>query len=112
MAFRRFGPVVVDWPHKAESKSYFPPKGMYLVFPVIKAFLWELTKISHEQNIQYSFLEVDKTSHYFEKVISNYRMDCGSSVQFNISICFQSIFLEDSRRNFYQKQMVRLNSLV
>ena len=26
-AFRRFGPLVVDWPHKAESKSYFPPKG-------------------------------------------------------------------------------------
>ncbi|KAH3802917.1 hypothetical protein DPMN_156614, partial [Dreissena polymorpha] len=26
LAFRRFGPVVVDWPHKAESKSYFPPK--------------------------------------------------------------------------------------
>lgn len=28
-AFRRFGPLVVDWPHKAESKSYFPPKGTY-----------------------------------------------------------------------------------
>lgn len=27
-SFRRFGPLVVDWPHKAESKSYFPPKGM------------------------------------------------------------------------------------
>lgn len=25
--FQRFGPLVVDWPHKAESKSYFPPKG-------------------------------------------------------------------------------------
>ncbi|KAI0985497.1 hypothetical protein GJ496_009456 [Pomphorhynchus laevis] len=25
--FRRFGPLLVDWPHKAESKSYFPPKG-------------------------------------------------------------------------------------
>ncbi|XP_060048006.1 cytoplasmic polyadenylation element-binding protein 3 isoform X8 [Erinaceus europaeus] len=25
-SFRRFGPLVVDWPHKAESKSYFPPK--------------------------------------------------------------------------------------
>ena len=22
-SFRRFGPLVVDWPHKAESKSYF-----------------------------------------------------------------------------------------
>ena len=28
-SFRRFGPLVVDWPHKAESKSYFPPKGIY-----------------------------------------------------------------------------------
>ncbi|KAF7248270.1 Cytoplasmic polyadenylation element-binding protein 2 [Varanus komodoensis] len=27
-SFRRFGPLVVDWPHKAESKSYFPPKGI------------------------------------------------------------------------------------
>ncbi|TRY55899.1 hypothetical protein DNTS_029140 [Danionella cerebrum] len=26
-SFRRFGHLVVDWPHKAESKSYFPPKG-------------------------------------------------------------------------------------
>ncbi|KAH3802995.1 cytoplasmic polyadenylation element-binding protein 2-like isoform X2 [Dreissena polymorpha] len=33
LAFRRFGPVVVDWPHKAESKSYFPPKGYsFLLF--------------------------------------------------------------------------------
>ncbi|KAF6037573.1 cpb-2 [Bugula neritina] len=32
-SFRRFGPVVVDWPHKAESKSYFPPKGYcFLLF--------------------------------------------------------------------------------
>lgn len=27
-SFRRFGHLVVDWPHKAESKSYFPPKGI------------------------------------------------------------------------------------
>lgn len=26
-SFRRFGHLIVDWPHKAESKSYFPPKG-------------------------------------------------------------------------------------
>jgi len=31
VAFRRFGPLVVDWPHKAESKSYFPPKGIILM---------------------------------------------------------------------------------
>uniref|UniRef100_A0A9J7Y7P1 Cytoplasmic polyadenylation element binding protein 2 n=2 Tax=Cyprinus carpio TaxID=7962 RepID=A0A9J7Y7P1_CYPCA len=28
-SFRRFGHLVVDWPHKAESKSYFPPKVHY-----------------------------------------------------------------------------------
>lgn len=28
-SFRRFGPLIVDWPHKAESKSYFPPKGNF-----------------------------------------------------------------------------------
>lgn len=28
-SFRRFGHLFVDWPHKAESKSYFPPKGKF-----------------------------------------------------------------------------------
>lgn len=31
-SFRRFGNLTVDWPHKAESKSYFPPKGNKLFF--------------------------------------------------------------------------------
>lgn len=32
-SFKRFGSLVVDWPHKAESKSYFPPKGYaFLLF--------------------------------------------------------------------------------
>ncbi|XP_077468561.1 cytoplasmic polyadenylation element-binding protein 3 isoform X1 [Stigmatopora argus] len=32
-SFRRYGHLVVDWPHKAESKSYFPPKGYaFLLF--------------------------------------------------------------------------------
>lgn len=32
-SFRRFGTLLVDWPHKAESKSYFPPKGYaFLLF--------------------------------------------------------------------------------
>jgi len=35
VAFRRFGPLVVDWPHKAESKSYFPPKGMLLTLLIV-----------------------------------------------------------------------------
>uniref|UniRef100_A0A1I8HVY9 RRM domain-containing protein n=2 Tax=Macrostomum lignano TaxID=282301 RepID=A0A1I8HVY9_9PLAT len=26
-AFRRFGSLTVDWPHKQESQAYFPPKG-------------------------------------------------------------------------------------
>ena len=25
-SFRQYGPLCVDWPHKNESKSYFPPK--------------------------------------------------------------------------------------
>ena len=25
--FERFGPLSVDWPHKAQTKAYFPPKG-------------------------------------------------------------------------------------
>lgn len=42
-AFRRFGPLIVDWPHKAESKSYFPPKGYcFLLFheePSVQALI-------------------------------------------------------------------------
>ncbi|CAG5094705.1 Oidioi.mRNA.OKI2018_I69.XSR.g13795.t1.cds [Oikopleura dioica] len=32
-SFRKYGPLVVDWPHKNESRSYFPPKGYaFLLF--------------------------------------------------------------------------------
>jgi hypothetical protein len=31
-AFRRYGPLIVDWPHKNESKSYFPPKVCFKTF--------------------------------------------------------------------------------
>ncbi|KAL3317123.1 Cytoplasmic polyadenylation element binding protein 2 [Cichlidogyrus casuarinus] len=32
-AFCRFGSLIVDWPHKTESKAYFPPKGYcFLLF--------------------------------------------------------------------------------
>ncbi|XP_062504279.1 cytoplasmic polyadenylation element-binding protein 4-like isoform X2 [Corticium candelabrum] len=32
-AFCRFGALTVDWPHKAQTKSYFPPKGYaFLLF--------------------------------------------------------------------------------
>lgn len=27
--FVRFGPLTVDWPHKAQSNAYFPPKGVF-----------------------------------------------------------------------------------
>lgn len=31
--FIRFGPLTVDWPHKAQSKAYFPPKGaLYFLY--------------------------------------------------------------------------------
>lgn len=35
-SFRRFGHLFVDWPHKAESKSYFPPKGLWNFFYILK----------------------------------------------------------------------------
>ena len=46
-SFRRFGPLVVDWPHKAESKSYFPPKGYaFLLFQVKnKVFFGKISAI-------------------------------------------------------------------
>lgn len=35
--FERFGPLTVDWPHKAQTKAYFPPKGKVLT---CVNFLW------------------------------------------------------------------------
>lgn len=53
VSFRRFGPLVVDWPHKAESKSYFPPKGYaFLLFQVNVA-----TSITGFKQIVSSFLK-------------------------------------------------------
>lgn len=51
-SFRRFGPLVVDWPHKAESKSYFPPKGY--------AFLLFQDESSVQQLIESCITEEDK----------------------------------------------------
>uniref|UniRef100_A0A0A9WXK3 Cytoplasmic polyadenylation element-binding protein 4 n=1 Tax=Lygus hesperus TaxID=30085 RepID=A0A0A9WXK3_LYGHE len=32
-SFQRFGPLIVDWPYKAQCRSYFPPKGYaFLLF--------------------------------------------------------------------------------
>ena len=46
-SFRRFGPLVVDWPHKAESKSYFPPKGYaFLLFQVKDYTVWKFLDFS------------------------------------------------------------------
>lgn len=51
-SFRRFGPLVVDWPHKAESKSYFPPKGY--------AFLLFQDESSVQQLIEACIVDDDK----------------------------------------------------
>ena len=29
--FVQFGTLTVDWPHKAQSKAYFPPKGIQII---------------------------------------------------------------------------------
>ncbi|ELW48008.1 Cytoplasmic polyadenylation element-binding protein 4 [Tupaia chinensis] len=44
-SFRRFGPLIVDWPHKAESKSYFPPKDESSVQALIDACIEEDGKL-------------------------------------------------------------------
>jgi len=51
-SFRRFGPLVVDWPHKAESKSYFPPKGY--------AFLLFQDEVSVQELIEVCIQDEDK----------------------------------------------------
>ena len=40
-SFRKFGPLCVDWPHKNESKSYFPPKAshIYLILSHLERIL-------------------------------------------------------------------------
>lgn len=38
--FVRFGPLTVDWPHKAQSKAYFPPKGISQAITCCKVFLY------------------------------------------------------------------------
>lgn len=43
-SFRRFGHLVVDWPHKAESKSYFPPKGIDKA-SILNTHVWPLKPI-------------------------------------------------------------------
>nr|XP_039263534.1 cytoplasmic polyadenylation element-binding protein 2-like [Styela clava] len=51
-SFRHFGPLIVDWPHKAESKSYFPPKGY--------AFLLFQSEISVQNLINCCIKDEDK----------------------------------------------------
>ncbi|CAO1431420.1 unnamed protein product, partial [Diamesa serratosioi] len=51
-SFRRYGPLIVDWPHKAESKSYFPPKGY--------AFLLFQDESSVQNLIENCIIEDDK----------------------------------------------------
>lgn len=52
MHFRRYGPLIVDWPHKSESKSLFPPKGY--------AFLIFEKESSVQELINYCVIENDK----------------------------------------------------
>ena len=40
--FERFGPLTVDWPHKAQTKAYFPPKG-----EVFKCVNWLFVVYTH-----------------------------------------------------------------
>ncbi len=57
-SFRRFGALVVDWPHKAESKSYFPPKGYaFLLFQVC----------SRSSNTQKHFPLIELNTKFAEK---------------------------------------------
>jgi len=51
-SFRQYGPLCVDWPHKNESKSYFPPKGY--------AFLLFQDEISVHQLVEVCVKEDDK----------------------------------------------------
>lgn len=54
-SFRRFGHLFVDWPHKAESKSYFPPKGM--LNPICSIFpLCFGVSVTGERNTQMCFI--------------------------------------------------------
>ena len=59
-SFRRFGPLVVDWPHKAESKSYFPPKGYaFLLFQVKNrsSFVQNLTNFCQDESSVQALIE-------------------------------------------------------
>lgn len=47
-AFRRFGALVVDWPHKAESKSYFPPKGTPIKFEINRPLISKAVFVRYE----------------------------------------------------------------
>lgn len=43
--FEKFGPLTVDWPHKAQTKAYFPPKGevfAYRELPVVMHLIHRL----------------------------------------------------------------------
>ncbi|VDP00284.1 unnamed protein product [Soboliphyme baturini] len=48
--FSAFGPVVVDWPHKAESKSYFPPKGYAFLIFESESSVQRLVEHCHESD--------------------------------------------------------------
>lgn len=57
-SFRRFGHLVVDWPHKAESKSYFPPKGISKSIKL--TYLWLVTSIYIEPARYYDMMQISE----------------------------------------------------
>ncbi|XP_003383311.1 PREDICTED: cytoplasmic polyadenylation element-binding protein 2-like [Amphimedon queenslandica] len=45
--FIQFGALTVDWPHKAQSKAYFPPKGYAFIIFQEESSVHQLIKICH-----------------------------------------------------------------
>jgi hypothetical protein len=77
LQFRHFGELVVDWPHKSDSKSTFPPKGY--------AFLIFEQESSVEELIRYCFVDRDK---YYICISSSSVRDKPVSV--NLAITWKS----------------------
>lgn len=70
-SFRRFGHLVVDWPHKAESKSYFPPKGSgwTLNHTRIKTCIWRIAVAQRKRNCLIYWAELTKEKSRHEQII-------------------------------------------
>lgn len=51
--FFNFGRVVVDWPHKSESRSHFPPKGYAFLIFELESSVQELVNSCFVDNDKY-----------------------------------------------------------